>query len=244
MREPLAVRTLGEGEPLLLVHGGVGPRSTWGAQEALAERRRLLIPSRRGFAGSPPAERQDFDVDADDLIELLRSERPHAVAHSYGGVGLLVAAGRAPEHVRSLTLLEPPLFGVALDHPGVAALAELSSAYLGGEAPEEEAAAFERMAGLGDTAADALGEELDEARRLARGTRPPTKADPDLTAINVAGVPALIVSGGHHPALEAVCDALAGRLSAHRERLEGAGHAVHRAPGFNELLERFLDQHR
>lgn len=241
MREPLAVRTLGAGDPVLLVHGGVGPRSTWAAQEPLAARWRLLIPTRRGFAGSPQAERQDFDQDADDLEPLLAAERPHAVGFSYGAVGLAVAAGRAPENVRSLTLIEPPLFGVAPDHPDVAALAALSSNYIGGDAREEDVAAFERLAGVAG-AADVPGDEIDEARRLARGLRPPTEADPDLAAVNAAGVPALVVSGNHHPGLEAVCDALAGRLAGHRERVEGARHAAQRAPGFNDVLERFLER--
>jgi len=216
MRAPLAVRTLGAGPPLLLVHGGVGPRATWAKQEELADRYRLLMPSRRGFAGSPAAARQDYEEDAADLEPLLADERPHAVGFSYGAVGLAVAAGRAPRRVRSLTLIEPALFGVAAgDHD-----------------------AFERLAGV--AGAEDLGDDLDEARRLAAGLRMPDNADPDFAAINEAGVPALVVSGGHHPGLEAICDAVAGRLAARRERVEGAGHAVQRAPGFNEVLAGFL----
>jgi hypothetical protein len=70
------------------------------------------------------------------------------------------------------------------------------------------------------------------------------EAEPDLAAINAAGVPSLVVSGNHHPGLEAVCDALAGRLGARRERVEGARHAAQRAPGFNDVLEQFLGRAR
>ena len=45
----LHVRTLGAGEPLLLVHGGVGPEITWAAQEPLADRWKLLIPTAAAF---------------------------------------------------------------------------------------------------------------------------------------------------------------------------------------------------
>jgi pimeloyl-ACP methyl ester carboxylesterase len=239
MGATLAVRTVGSGPPLLLVHGGVGPTATWAAQEPLAARWQLSIPWRRGFGESPPTERQDFEDDAADLAALLvAGNRPHAVAFSYGGIGLLLAAGRAPGLVRSLTLIEPPLFDLAADHPDVAALVLLSNAYAGGS--DDAVADFERFAGLGGAGAGELGGELDEARRLARGIRQPDEADPDLVAINAAGVPALVVSGGHHPGLEAVCDELAGRLAAHRERIEGAGHAAQRAPGFNDVLEAFL----
>src|SRR3712207_743973 len=99
MRAPLEVRTLGAGPPLLLVHGGLGPRATWAAQEELADRVRLVIPSRRGFAGSPATARQDYEEDAADIELLLADERPHAVGFSYGAVGLALAAGRNPRRV-------------------------------------------------------------------------------------------------------------------------------------------------
>jgi predicted metal-binding membrane protein len=53
--------------------------------------------------------RQDFAVDADDIFPLL-SSRPHVVAHSYGVLGTLIAAAQRPEDVRSLALIEPPLY--------------------------------------------------------------------------------------------------------------------------------------
>ena len=241
MLAPIAVRTLGSGPPLLLVHGGVGPHATWIAQEPLAGHWRLIIPSRRGFGDSPPSERQDYEQDAGDLESLIAGlDRPHAVGFSYGGIGLLVAAGRAPERLRSLTLIEPPMFGLAADDPSVAALSLLSASYTAGEIDDADVAQFERFAGIDGPAAGELGAELEEARRLARGLRMPDDAEPDLAAINAAGVPALVVSGGHQPGLEKICDELAGRLGAHRERSEGTGHAVRRTPGFNELLERFL----
>ena len=236
----LARRDVGSGPPLLLVHGGLGPRATWAAQEPLAERWRLTIPWRRGFGDSPPTDRQDFQDDAADLADLLGAECPHAVALSYGVLGLLIAAGRAPGSVRSLTLIEPPLWSLAPDHPDVAALATLSETYVAGASDSEWLAEFERIAGVGGATAGSLGGELEEARRMARDLRRPDEAQPDLAAINAAGVPVLVVSGGHHPGLEVVCDELAGRLGAQRERVEGAGHAAQRAPGFNDVLESFL----
>ena len=62
----------------------------------------------------------------------------------------------------------------------------------------------------------------------------------DLAAIAAAGVPSLVLSGEHDPALEAACDAVAEQLGAQRDRLPGAEHAVQRAPEFNRRLERFL----
>ena len=49
---------LGEGPSVLFVHGSVvGAELTWRKQRELAERWRLTMPNRPGFAGSPPALR-------------------------------------------------------------------------------------------------------------------------------------------------------------------------------------------
>ena len=186
----LHVRTLGAGPPLLLVHGGVGPEITWAAQEPLADRFTLLIPHRRGFPPSPPAARQDWMADAEDLEALLSDEPAHGVGFSYGGLGLAVAAGRHPERLRSLTLIEVPLFELAdQEDPRVRDLVALAGAYTG-EADESHAearAAFEALAGMGgDLTADQRA-ELERVRKLARGLRPPAEAHPDYAAIVRAG---------------------------------------------------------
>ena len=51
--------------------------------------------------------------------------------------------------------------------------------------------------------------ELERVRKLARGLRPPAEAHPDYEAILRAGLPVLVVSGGHEPGLESLCDAIA-----------------------------------
>jgi len=48
--------------------------------------------------------------------------------------------------------------------------------------------------------------------------------------------------GAHHAAFDAICDALERDLAAERVVLQGVGHAVQRAPGFNEALSGFLDR--
>ena len=239
---PLAVRTLGSGPRVLLVHGGVGPEETWRAQEALAERWRLDIPARRGFSPSPPAERQDFEIDAEDIAMLLRGAPAHCVGFSYGGVGLAIAAGREPERVLSLTLIEPPLFGLALDRPEVRELMELAAAYTSPDEAAHERAreAFEAVARVEVAGRPEVAAAFAEARRLAPGLRPPGEARPDLAAVADAGVPSIVVSGHHNSAMEAVCDALAAGLRGTRAGVSGGGHAVQRAAGFNNLLEKFL----
>lgn len=74
----------------------------------------------------------------------------------------------------------------------------------------------------------------------APAPRPAEEAEPALEALAGAQVPTLILSGDHDAALERAYDALADRLSAHRERLPGSDAAVQRTPQFNGRLERFL----
>ena len=76
----------GSGPEVLLVHGGASPATTWSGLEQLTQRWTLALVYRRGFPPSPPppSGRQDFELDADDIGELL-DDRPHLVGHSYGG---------------------------------------------------------------------------------------------------------------------------------------------------------------
>jgi hypothetical protein len=54
--------------------------------------------------------------------------------------------------------------------------------------------------------------------------------------------PKLVVSGGHSPAFDAVCDVLEERLGAERAVLPGAGHSVQRlGTPFNERLTSFVE---
>jgi pimeloyl-ACP methyl ester carboxylesterase len=115
----LAFERVGDGPPVLFVHGDiVGPSLTWRKQRELAERWTLLIPSRPGFGASPPLERNDFQVEAPMFAELLR-DGAHLVGHSYGAVIALLAAAERPEAVRSLTVSEPGCLRVAEGTPEV-----------------------------------------------------------------------------------------------------------------------------
>ena len=236
----LTVNHLGSGPDVVLVHGGVGPELTWERQRPLAERWSVLVPTRRGFPGSAEAERQDFERDAQDLSPLL-GDGAHLVGFSYGGVGAAILAGKDPDRVRSLTLIEAPLYLVAPDHPAVKEVAGAGDAFLSGEADDLTERRFLANAGIDPKAASGRNEKLiRQAIDAARGGRSPSEAKPDLDAIVAAGLPAMVVSGDHNEGIEILCDALANRLRARREIVPGAGHAVPRAPGFNDVLDEFL----
>jgi pimeloyl-ACP methyl ester carboxylesterase len=231
----------GQGPELLCVHGGASPQTTWSALAPLGARFTLALAYRRGFAPSPPPPggRQDFAVDADDLAGLL-DDRPHVIAHSCGGPGALLAAARRPEHVRSLSLLEPALDLPAGD-PDVAELRRLGEAVLAHGLDTEPGMLREFLRGAGAPMGDGpLARQVANGVRRAHGSRSPFEARPDLEVLRAAGIPTLIASGAHLTAVEHVCEALAEALDAQRLIAPGAGHFVAAAPGFIERLEQFL----
>jgi pimeloyl-ACP methyl ester carboxylesterase len=238
------VETIGSGPRVVLVHGSVGGGwTTWWAQRPLAERFMLVVPDRPGTPPNPPVEHVDFEEQAPLVAELLE-DGAHLVGHSYGGIISLYAAALRPDAVRSLTLIEPPAFALALDDPAVARLAEELRA-LWDRAGSMEPAAFlsefsSRIIGRRLSPTMELPPDVEQGVRTLMVERLPSEADPPLAELARAPFPKLVVSGGHSAAFEAVCDVLEERLGAERAELRGAAHNAQQAPGFNELLAAFF----
>jgi pimeloyl-ACP methyl ester carboxylesterase len=114
----------GQGEPLVLLHGGMCTNETWGAQiPAFSERFRTLAPERRGHGHTADVDRPlTYGVMATDTIGFLDEVvgRPaHLVGWSDGGIiGLMVAIER-PDLVRKLVVI-----GTNYDTGGVVPEAE------------------------------------------------------------------------------------------------------------------------
>jgi pimeloyl-ACP methyl ester carboxylesterase len=242
--QALEIETIGEGPPVLLVHGDiVGPALTWRKQRELAERWTLMIPHRPGFGESPPLERNDFEVEAPMFAELL-GDGAHLVGHSYGAVIALLAAAQRPEAVRSLVVSEPGSLRVAEGTPAVdemIANGERLFENASSIPPDDFLRLFRGGAGSAYGTPDELPEELLRGVELLKRERPSWEADIPLERLATANFPVLVLSGGHSRAFEAVCDALADALAAERAVIPGRGHTVPStgAP-YNERLEGFL----
>ncbi len=240
----LAVERLGAGPPVLFIHGDiVGPELTWRKQRQLAERWGLIIPSRPGFGESPPLDRNDFEVEA-PLFAALLGEGAHLVGHSYGAVIALLAAGLRPDAVRSLTISEPGCLRVAAGTPVVdemIANGERLFAHAEEIPSEDFLRLFRGGAGSAYGTPEELPEDLLHGVELLKRERPSWEAEIPTESLAAAAFPVLVLSGGHSPAFEAVCDSLAGSLSAEREVIPGRGHTVPStgAP-YNERLEALL----
>ena len=228
---------------LLLVHGSVvNGQATWGAQRPLEGRFELVIPNRRGFPPGPDVERVDFEDEAVWLEQYLEPGT-HLVGHSYGGVISLFAAARRPELLRSLTVIEPPAFGVARGNP--VADAFVARAALLWESGEQEPEAFLRrfLTAVGSSVptGDFTPELLQGARTLMV-ERYPWEAEIPFDELARTPFPKLVVSGGHSAAFDAVCDVLERTLGAQRAVLPGAGHSAQRlGEPFNARLAAFVE---
>ena len=115
----------GHGEPLILLHGGVGDYSSWSAQlDSFSRHYRVISYSRRynyPNGNRSNAENHSAYVEADDLtafIRRLKLGRVHLVGVSAGALTALVFAVQHPEMVNSLVLAEPPLHEWVKDLPG------------------------------------------------------------------------------------------------------------------------------
>jgi pimeloyl-ACP methyl ester carboxylesterase len=227
---------------LLFVHGSVvNAEVTFSAQKPLAGRFEIVAPNRRGFPPGPDVGRVDFEDEAVWLEQFLEPGT-HLVGHSYGGVITLLAAARRPELVRSLTVIEPPAFGVARGRPGVDEFIERIERHWaeGPRDPGEFLRGFLTLVGS-STPPGNFNPELLQGARTLRVERSPAEAVIPFNDLAAAPFPKLVVSGGHSRTFEAVCDVLEEGLGAERAVLPGAGHSVQRlgAP-FNELLAAFV----
>lgn len=106
----------GTGEPVLLIHISLIPDGLARpliAEPDLASQYQIIHYYRRGYMGStqvggPPTMAQQVS-DASALLKHLGVKTAHIAGHSYGGLITLQLALDAPDLVRSIVLLEPPL---------------------------------------------------------------------------------------------------------------------------------------
>ncbi len=105
----LARQVDGEGEPLLLLNGGMMSYTAWDAYvPPLGERYRVIRCDLRGMLRSPGDRPEGFPGHAEDLLRLLDHlgvAQCHVAGTSYGAFAGLHLAALAPERVASLVAM-------------------------------------------------------------------------------------------------------------------------------------------
>lgn len=250
----LYYRTIGVGEPVVVVHGGPGMEHSYLLPwlEPLGQTYRLILYDQRALGRStgeldPTSISMDrFIADLDAVRELAGVERMNLLAHSWGGLLATMYALEHPERVRALILVSPV-------EPGQRYARETQERQQARRSPDDDAA-IDSLAGSegfarGDREtlsrlfhhvfrgtfadpgrADSL--RLDFTRRTARQGRDVAAllmgplANLDLwDALAGLTVPVLIVHGDRDPIPVAMAQEMADRLpDARLEVLTDAGH--------------------
>lgn len=240
-----------EGPEVVMIHGAPrggpgGGDQYWFKQQELAERGwRLVVPDRPGHGKSPAHGQENMETDGVWVAELL-GDGAHLVGHSYGGCTALAAAGLRPEAVRSLTLVEAPVFSVAPDDPRVQQFETDLASEVSKERPPIEA-----LAGFGQLVRIPIGElpgpppTMDELAALGNGVRDlrqPTDWDSSaqLQAVADAKIPVLAVTAGGSPGFEGIGEALAKRFDGEHLKIDLPHHFPIWADEFNDRLDKFM----
>lgn len=99
----------GSGRPVLLLHGGGGPRSIAGFADAMAQDTRVIAPIHPGFDGTPRPERlnsvETLAATYLDMLEQMDLKEVLAVGFSMGGWIASTMAARDATRLRGVVLV-------------------------------------------------------------------------------------------------------------------------------------------
>ncbi len=109
---PVRYEAVGEGEPVVLVHGLSGSTRWWSRNVSeIAERYRIYLVDLPGFGAMRRLRRRFVLAEAaswlSEWMDAVGLERAHLVGHSMGGYICLRLAARRPAAVRRLVLVAP-----------------------------------------------------------------------------------------------------------------------------------------
>lgn len=248
------------GEAVVLVHGSWTDHRSWDRiVPLLATTRRAVTYDRRGHSRSerPPGQGRVHDDAADlaALIEMLDLAPAHVVGNSFGASIALHCAVTRPDLVCSLTLHEPPLYGL-LDGLAASALAldvrerHRAVAYLLGQGEMEAGARqFVETLAIGPGGWETLPAErrqtfIHNAPTYLDEERDPQSRVFDLSTLQDLARPTLLTNGDRSDTFfAAIVDILARTIpKAERRTLVGMGHVPQASHPdiYAEVVEGFM----
>ena len=236
----------GSGQPLVLVHGAWTDRRSWDlVAPSLAERFRVVTYDRRGHSQSerPPGQGSVHEDVADlaALIESLSLAPAHVVGTSFGGSITLRLAAERPDLLKSLSVHEPPLFGLLADDPTFAPVLKATSGATEGviallDSGDMEGGArqfVEIVIGPGAWEKELTPEDrktlVFNAPTFLDESRDPESPTLDTNQLSSFTRPALLTVGsGSPPFFPPVMSRVARTIThAQQHTFEGAGHVPH-----------------
>ena len=236
------------GPRVLMIHGSaqgseVGGDRHFSRQADLADHGlQILAPDRPGHGQSPDPGRPDDAVADGAWAADMLGDGAHLVGHSFGGCVALEAAARRPQAVKSLTLIEPAVLGLAVSRPAVRRmLFKIVTTSLFTFDDVERIKRFSTLLHIPDDIRG--GADAAKLKRMGKAIKrlklpPPPRLKSQIEAVKRTGVPFLIVTGGWSPAFDQAADATAKLGGARRMVISSPHHFPQLVSGaFNtELL--------
>ena len=106
----LHFKKIGEGNPLLIIHGLFGSADNWGTlAKKFATNNTVYLIDLRNHGRSPHSTEMNYDIMADDLNELISDENilnPILLGHSMGGKAALQYAEKYPNVLKKLIVAD------------------------------------------------------------------------------------------------------------------------------------------
>lgn len=142
----LSYRTVGDGPPLIILHGLLGSGRNWsGIAQALAGERRCILPDLRNHGASPWSDEVGYDAMAGDvaaLLDRLTIATATVIGHSMGGKVATALASAQPSRVDRLVLVDiaPLAYPIGYAHE-IDALMRLPIDRLGSRAEADQSLA-------------------------------------------------------------------------------------------------------
>ncbi|HWH26257.1 MAG TPA: alpha/beta hydrolase [Pseudolysinimonas sp.] len=230
--------TRGDSERLTFVHGnGVAGPAAWPQQlDAFPASGFLTMP---GF-GEDEEPVVDFSIWIDRIVDDL-DERAVLVAHSYGGIAAVLAAGKARDRITELVLIEPALHALKGTGQAVADDIERLAPVLE-NARERDLEEFWQEFFPAVIGAPAPPLSSPQARRQARRAQalPPSWSF-DLPDDVFDAVSTTIVTSGDNPVYEDIAATLL-RRDANHVLIPDHGHRPQDSPTFTQLLLKILER--
>ena len=116
----LNFKKIGEGKPLLILHGLFGSSDNWGTLgKKFAENNLVYLIDLRNHGRSPHSKEMSYDLMADDLLELIQSQNinsPIILGHSMGGKAALFFAEKYPKYLDKLIVADIGLKAYPMHH--------------------------------------------------------------------------------------------------------------------------------
>lgn len=113
----------GNGDPLIIIHGLFGSLDNWQTLgKKFAEDFDTILVDQRNHGHSPHSDGFDYDLMAQDLIELIKDlefEKVNIIGHSMGGKTAMRAAQLRPDLINKLVVVDIGPKGYPMHHDSI-----------------------------------------------------------------------------------------------------------------------------